>query len=125
MWLVGLPQFPLQGIYLYPLIFIQYHTEVKTVHRPTKKAGSRIVAYSVKRSDVTRWKQSYIRPPSPYFILWNAVTHSVKTRLYNAPPPYFIVLASSVKTKEVMVIEFHRIVDLLEIILSEFMWGGA
>ena len=34
--------------------------------------------------------------------------HSVKTRLYNNPPPYFIVLASSVKTKEVEVIEFYR-----------------
>ena len=66
------------------------------------------------------------------YILWNAVTslgenkvilhplphtpfcetqwrHSVKTRLYKNPPPYFIVLASSVKTKEVEVIEFHRI----------------
>ena len=36
--------------------------------------------------------------------------HSVKTRSYKNPPPYFIVLASSVKTKEVEVIEFHRIV---------------
>ena len=35
--------------------------------------------------------------------------HSVKTRFYMNPPPYFIVLASSVKTKEVEVIEFHRI----------------
>ena len=34
--------------------------------------------------------------------------HSVKTRLYKNPPEYFIVLASSVKTKEVEVIEFHR-----------------
>ena len=30
--------------------------------------------YSVKRSDVTRWKQGYITPAPPYFILWNAVT---------------------------------------------------
>ena len=29
---------------------------------------------SVKRSDVTLWKQGYITPPPPYFILWNAVT---------------------------------------------------
>ena len=29
--------------------------------------------------------------------------------LYKTPPLYFIVLASSVKTKEVKVIEFHRI----------------
>ena len=29
---------------------------------------------SVKRSDVTRWKQGYITPPIPYFILWNAGT---------------------------------------------------
>ena len=42
---------------------------------------------SVKRSDVTRWKQGYITPPLPYFI----------------------VLDSSVKTKEVKIIEFHRI----------------
>ena len=35
--------------------------------------------------------------------------HSVKKRLYKNPLPYFIVLASSVKTKEVEVIEFHRI----------------
>ena len=66
--------------------------------------------YSMKRSDVTRWKQGYITPPPPYFILWNAVTslgenkvikhplphssfcdtqwrHSVKTRLYKIPFP--------------------------------------
>ena len=30
--------------------------------------------YSVKRSDVTRWKQGYITPPLSYLILWNAVT---------------------------------------------------
>ena len=41
-------------------------------------------------------------------ILWNAVTspdtvsngNSVKTKLYKTPPPYFIVLASSVKILE-------------------------
>ena len=33
--------------------------------------------------------------------------HSVKTRLYKNPPPYFIVLASSVKMKKVEVIKFH------------------
>ena len=38
----------------------------------------------MKRGDVTRWKQDYIRTPLP---------------------PYFIVLASSVKTKEVEVID--------------------
>ena len=59
-----------------------------------------------------QWRHSvkirlYNTPP-PYFILWNAVT-SVKARLYKNPPPYFIVLVSSVKTKEVEVIEFHRI----------------
>ena len=51
--------------------------------------------YSVKRSDVTgnrfEWelgeKQRYVRPP----------------------PPYLIVLASSVTTMEVKAIEFHRI----------------
>ena len=51
---------------------------------------------------------SYITPPPPYFILWNAVR--VKKRVHKNPPPYSIVSASSVKTKEVEVIEFHRIV---------------
>ena len=32
----------------------------------------------------------------------------MKTRLYKNPPLYFIVLANSVKTKEVEVIEFRR-----------------
>ena len=45
--------------------------------------------YFVKRSDITWWKQGYIRPPLPYAI----------------------VLASLVKTKEVKVIEFHRILQ--------------
>ena len=49
---------------------------------------------SVKRSDVTRRKQGYIRFP---FL-------------------YFIVLASSVKTKEVKVIEFHRTFELKTIL---------
>ena len=31
-------------------------------------------SYFVKRSEVTRWKQGYVTPPPPYFILWNAVT---------------------------------------------------
>ena len=31
---------------------------------------------SVKRSDATRWKQGYITPPPPYFILQNAVTYA-------------------------------------------------
>ena len=30
--------------------------------------------YSVTRRGFTRWKQGYIKPPAPYFILWNAVT---------------------------------------------------
>ena len=42
-------------------------------------------------------------------ILWNVVTSLGENK---NPPPYFIVLASSVKTKEVEVIEFHRIVLL-------------
>ena len=67
--------------------------------------------YFVKRSDVTRWKQVYIRPP------WR---HSVKSRLYKTPPPYFIVLASSVKTKEVKVIEFRIIV--LVFVLDLVCW---
>ena len=36
--------------------------------------------------------------------------------LYKNPPPYFIVLASSVKTKEVEVIEFHRM-DCMDVSL--------
>ena len=44
------------------------------------------IIHYVKRSDVTRRKQGYI----------------------SSPAPYFIVLASSAKTKEVKVIEFHR-----------------
>ena len=54
-----------------------------------------LIIYSVKRSDVTgnrfEWqlgeKSSYVRPP----------------------PPYFIVLASSVTTMEAKAIEFHII----------------
>ena len=45
-------------------------------------------------------KVIYITPPPPYFILWNAVT-SLGEQGY--------VLASSVGTKEVEVIEFYRI----------------
>ena len=49
--------------------------------------------------------------PPPYFILWNAVRDVTRWKqgYIGSPPPYFIVLASSVKTKEVKVIEFHRI----------------
>ena len=75
----------------------------------------------------------FLRPYHNAAILWNAVTslgennaisdplpdtsfcetqwrHSVKTRLYKTPPPYFIVLASSVK-KKIKVIEFHEITE--------------
>ena len=66
----------------------------------------------MKRSDVTRWKWSYITLPPP-------ILHSVKrsdvTRWKQgyiwSPPLKFIVLVSSVKTKEVKVIEFHRILS--------------
>ena len=34
----------------------------------------RYIEYSVKCSDITRWKQGDITPPPLYFILWNAVT---------------------------------------------------
>ena len=44
-----------------------------------------------------------------YFIIYSVKRHSVKTRLYKNPSPYFIVSASSMKTKDVEVIEFHRI----------------
>ena len=67
--------------------------------------------YSVKRSDVTRWKQGYITPPPHNSFFETQWRHSVKTRLIKNPPPYFIVLASSVKTKEA-VIEFRRISGL-------------
>ena len=67
-------------------------------------------SYSVKRSDVTRWKQGYIIPPLPHTLFCETQwRHSVKTRFYKNPPPYFIVLASSVKTNEVEAIEFRRI----------------
>ena len=49
-----------------------------------------VYGHCVKRSDVTRWKQGN-----------------------KNLPPYFIALASSVKTKEVEVIEFHRIINIL------------
>ena len=35
--------------------------------------------------------------------------NSVKTKLYNTPSPYFIVLASSIKISDVKAIEFHRV----------------
>ena len=37
--------------------------------------------YSVKRSDVTLWKESYIAHPPLYFILWNAVTSLVENKV--------------------------------------------
>ena len=67
--------------------------------------------YSVKRSDVTRRKQGYITPPPPHTSFCETQwRHSVKTKLYKNPPSYFIVLASSVETKEDEAIVFHRIV---------------
>ena len=62
---------------------------------------------------VTARKSEYHTPLIS--ILWNAVTSpetvlngsSVARMLYTTPSPYFIVLASSVKTKEGKVIEFH------------------
>ena len=47
------------------------------------------ILHSVKRSDVTRWKQGYIRPP----------------------PPYFIVLASSVKKRRSRSLSFTEFVS--------------
>ena len=43
--------------------------------------------YSVKCSDVTRWKQGYITPPPPYFILWNAVTSLCENKVIEEPSP--------------------------------------
>ena len=55
-------------------------------------------------------KRRLYKTPSPILhsvkLSWR---HSVKTRLYRSPPLYFVVLASSVKIKEVKVIEFRRI----------------
>ena len=44
-------------------------------------------------------------------IMWNAVWMGARWKqgYVIPPPPYSIVLASSVKTKEIKVIEFHRI----------------
>ena len=67
------------------------------------------IEYSLKSSDVTWWKQGYIRPPPHTSFCETQWRNSVKTRLYKTPPPYFIVLASLVKTNEVKVIEFHTI----------------
>ena len=50
--------------------------------------------------------------------------HSVKTKLYKNPLPYFIVSASSVKTKEVEAIEFHRISEYFYYFLK-FLYIGA
>ena len=64
----------------------------------------------------TRWRHSVktrlYKIPLPHTSFCETQwRHSVKTRLYKNPPPYFIVLVSSVKTKEVEVIEFHRITN--------------
>ena len=60
------------------------------------------ILYSLKRSDVTRWKQGFITPPS--------ILHFMKrSDITRWKQGYIIVLASSVKTKEFKVIEFHRI----------------
>ena len=71
------------------VLFLKYSTS--PAHPPAMEWLPSRNVYSVDRSDVTgmttRWKQCYVRPPS-----W-----------------YFIVLANSVKTSEVKVIEFHRI----------------
>ena len=63
----------------------------------------------------TQWRHSVktrlYNTPSPHTFSFCETQwrHSVRTRLYKNPPPYFIVWASSVKTKEAEVIEFHRI----------------
>ena len=64
---------------------------------------------SGKRSDVTQWKHGDVTPLPHTSFCETQWRHSVKTRLYKNPPPYFIVLANSVKTKEFEVIEFHRL----------------
>ena len=61
----------------------------------------------VKRSDITRWKQ--VKHPLPHTLFCETQWRpSVRRRLYKNSLPYFIVLASSVKTNEVEVIEYHR-----------------
>ena len=59
----------------------------------------------VKRSNVSRWKQGYIAEPPPH----TSFCETQWQDYIKNPPPYFIVLASSVKAKELDVIEFHRI----------------
>ena len=88
----------------------QHHRRWPSIEPPLTQHLIFIHRYSVKRSDVTRWKQGYITPLPHTSFCETQWRHSVKTRLYKNPPLYFIVLASSVKTKEVEVIEFHRII---------------
>ena len=45
------------------------------------------ILHSVKRSDVTRWKQGYITPLPHTSFCETQWRHSVKTRLYNTPSP--------------------------------------
>ena len=84
----------------------------RTRHSVKTRLYNTPILHPVICRDVTRWKQGYITsPPHTSFcdMQWR---HSVKTRLYKTPP-YFNVLASSVKTKEVKVIEFHRIIVII------------
>ena len=46
---------------------------------------------SVKRSDVTRWKQGYITPFPHTSFCETQWRHSVKTRLYNTLPTHFFL----------------------------------
>ena len=61
----------------------------------------------------TQWRHSVkirLKKPLPHTSFCETQwLHSGKSRLYKNPPSDFIVLASSVKTKEVELIEIHRI----------------
>ena len=58
------------GSYCFPKSETQWRHSVKKRLYNTPSP----ILNSVKRSDVTRWKEDYITPPPPYLILWNAVT---------------------------------------------------
>ena len=75
-----------EHIHRLPFCETQWRHSVKTRLYKTPSP----ILHSMKRSDVTRRKQGYIR----------------------TLPHTYIVLASSVKTKEVEVIEFHRIAEV-------------
>ena len=73
----------------YPLIGKDGMVDVDTLKKLCMWFGSTSLAFHIyqgelvfcERSDVTRWKQGYIRSPPPYFILWTAVTSLGKNKV--------------------------------------------